>query len=80
MAINTDLSSEEMLAAIQEAEAAILQTQFDHVVTPLQDTSILGKMRKDIARMKTELRTRELAAATPEYLAKRSKIRFRRSK
>ena len=80
MAINNDLNSEEMLAAVQEAETAMLQTQFDHAVTPLQNTSILGKMRKDIARMKTELRARELATATPQELAKRSKIRFRRRK
>ena len=78
--INQDLSTEEMLATLQNAETAYLQTKFDHAVSPLQDTSILGKMRKDIARMKTELRTRELSTATPEELAKRSKIRFRRSK
>jgi large subunit ribosomal protein L29 len=80
MAINKDLSNEEMLAAIEQAEAEMLSVHFDHAVTPIQDTSIFSKQRKDIARMHTELRARELAAATPEELAKRSKMRLRRRK
>lgn len=80
MAINKNLSNEEILASVGETEAEILRMQFEHAVTPLQDTSIFGKMRRDIARMHTELRTRELAEATPEQLAKRSKMRARRRK
>ncbi len=80
MAINKDLSNEEMLAAIEQAEAEMLSVQFDHAVTPIQDTSIFSKQRKDIARMHTELRLRELTAATPEELVKRTKIRQRRRK
>jgi large subunit ribosomal protein L29 len=78
MAFNKDLSNEEMLGALKEAEDAYVRAKFDHAVTPMNDPSLLGKMRKDIARMQTELRSRELAAATPEELARRSKIRLRR--
>ena len=80
MAINKDLSNEEILKAVEETEAEILRMQFDHAVTPLQDTSVFGKMRKEVARMQTELRSRELAEATPAELAKRSKMRARRRK
>jgi hypothetical protein len=38
------------------------------------------QQRKEIARMHTELRSRELAAAPASVIAKRSKIRARRRK
>lgn len=53
--------------------------KFDHAVQGLENPLQLRDLRKDIARMQTELRRREVAAMTPEELAKRSKIRFRRS-
>jgi large subunit ribosomal protein L29 len=80
MAFNRDLTNEEMLGALKEAEDAYMRTKFDHAVTPMSDPSVLNKMRKDIARMHTELRSRELAEATPQQLANRSKIRLRRRK
>jgi large subunit ribosomal protein L29 len=80
MAINKDLTNEEMLEALAGAEKEYIRTKFDHAVTALQDPSILGKQRKEIARMQTELRSRELAAAPASVIAKRSKIRARRRK
>jgi large subunit ribosomal protein L29 len=80
MAINKDLTNEEMLEALAASEKEYLRTKFDHAVTALQDPSILGKQRKEIARMHTELRSRELAAAPASVIAKRSKIRARRRK
>ena len=80
MAISKDLTNEEMLEALVAAEKEYIRTKFDHAVTALQDPSILGKQRKDIARMHTELRSRELAAAPASVLAKRSRIRARRRK
>jgi large subunit ribosomal protein L29 len=52
--------------------------QFDHAVKGLDNPLTLREMRRDIARLKTEARRRELAQLTPEELAKRSKIRERR--
>jgi large subunit ribosomal protein L29 len=80
MAINKDLTNEEMLEALAVSEKEYIRTKFDHAVTALQDPSILGKQRKEIARMHTELRSRELAAAPASVIAKRSKIRARRRK
>jgi len=40
----------------------------------------LREMRRDVARLNTEIRRRELENATPEELAKRSRIRARRSR
>jgi len=36
--------------------------------------------KRDIARLQTEIRRREVAVLTPEQTAKRSKIRLRRKK
>jgi len=48
------------------------------------DTELVDQLKevekRDIARLKTEARKRQVAAMSPEQLAKRSKIRARRRK
>ena len=80
MAINKEMTNEDLLEALKAQELEYIKLKFDHTVTPLANPTILSAMRKDIARAKTELRARDLAAATPAELAKRSKIRARRKK
>ena len=49
------------LAERMEAEVAKYnQMKFNHNVTPLENPSLIKTARRDIARMKTELRQREL--------------------
>ncbi len=78
MANFKELSLDELTEALQQAEAGYVNDKFDHALTPMTDPSLLGKMRKDIARIHTELRARELATATPADLAKRDRMRTRR--
>jgi large subunit ribosomal protein L29 len=52
--------------------------KFDHATKGLENPIFLREIRRDIARLKTEIRRRELANASKEALAKRSKIRERR--
>ncbi|GJM32750.1 MAG: hypothetical protein DHS20C18_17510 [Saprospiraceae bacterium] len=66
-----------------ELEATIVQYQklkFDHAIKGLDNPLDLREIRRDIARLKSEIRRRELADASPEVLARRSKIRARRRK
>ena len=51
---------------------------FDHTIKGLDNPIVLKNTKRDVARVQTELRRREIAAMTPEQLAKRSKIRQRR--
>ena len=49
------------LAERMDAEVAKYnQMKFNHNVTPLENPSLIKAARRDIARMKTELRQREL--------------------
>ena len=63
-----------------ETEAAYQKLTFDHAIRGLDNPLELRDMRRDVARLKTEVRRRELAACSPEDLANRSKIRARRKR
>ena len=58
----------------------INQMKFDHAVRGMANPMELREFRRNIARAKTEARSREVAAFTPEQIASRSKIRARRAK
>ncbi len=73
-----DFSSEELKNELAQTEAAYAKLKFDHAVKGLDNPISLKDVRRDIARMKTEVRRREIAEFTPEQLANRSKIRARR--
>ncbi|MEO1624335.1 MAG: 50S ribosomal protein L29 [Bacteroidota bacterium] len=70
---DTDLASE-----LRETEAQYQKLRFDHAIKGLDKPSSLKEIRRDIARLKTEARRRELGSLTEEQLSQRSKIRARR--
>ncbi len=74
---STDNDVKEMLV---ETEAAYQKLTFDHAIRGLDNPLELRDLRRDVARLKTEVRRREIAACSPEDLAKRSKIRARRKR
>ena len=53
---------------------------FDHTIKGLNNPLELRETRRDVARLKTEVRRREMETMTPEQIAGRSKIRARRRK
>ena len=73
-------SNEDLQNDLKETLEQFKKLKFDHAVRGLEDPLVIREMRRDIARIKTEVRRRELAEATPEELAKRSKLRSRRSR
>ena len=54
------LTIEELVEKIDTAKAQYNQMKFNHNVTPLENPSLIKAARRDIARMKTVLRQREL--------------------
>ena len=74
---STDNDIKEMLV---ETEAAYQKLTFDHAIRGLDNPLELRDLRRDVARLKTEIRRREIAASSPEDLAKRSKIVARRKR
>ncbi|MGE5356574.1 MAG: 50S ribosomal protein L29 [Deltaproteobacteria bacterium] len=68
----------DLLNELKEAKAEYKTLKFDHAITGLENPLKLRSLRRDIARLNTEVRKRQLDAMTPEQLGKRSKIRQRR--
>ena len=73
-----DYSDEELKNELDQIENAYAKLKFDHAVKGLDNPISLMDVRRDIARMKTEVRRREVSTMSPEQLANRSKLRARR--
>ncbi len=71
-------STSELETELEQTEASLQKMRFDHAIKGLEDPMRLREVRRDIARLKTELRNREVAALSPEELSNRSKMRLRR--
>ncbi|CAN5537607.1 50S ribosomal protein L29 [soil metagenome] len=54
-----ELSKEDLKARIQEDELRLKKLSFAHVITPLENPMSIRSIRRDVARMKTELNKRE---------------------
>mgnify|MGYP004514848139 FL=1 len=55
-----ELSTQELLERVDAEVAAYAQKRINHSISPIENPSQLKQQRKLIARMKTELRQREL--------------------
>ena len=54
------LDTKDLVEKIENAETALDKMKLNHQITPLENPSRIKVARRDIARMKTELRQREL--------------------
>ena len=55
-----ELSTQDLVERLEGAMANLQQLKMNHAITPLENPMQIKMVRKDIARMKTELRQREL--------------------
>ena len=55
-----ELSTVELQERIEADVVRYAQMKLNHAISPLENPELLKKMRRDIARMKGELRSREL--------------------
>ncbi len=72
------MTDADLQAELASREHEYQQMKFDHAVKGLSNPMELREMRRNIARILTEGRSRELAAMSPEELEMRSKLRERR--
>ena len=73
-----DYSEADLVSELEETEVQFKKLQFDHAIKGLENPLSLREVRRDIARLKTEIRRRELAGLSAEQVENRSKIRKRR--
>jgi len=73
-----NMAADAINAELKQASADLVRMKFDHGSKGLQNPIELKSLKRDIARLKTELRAREISAMMSEQLAGRSNIRLRR--
>lgn len=73
-----DMTVADLQAQLASLENEYQQMKFDHAVRGIANPMELREVRRNIARVQTENRKRELAEMTPEQLELRSKLRIRR--
>ncbi len=56
----TELADKDLREKLAQSEAAYKQLRLNHQISPLENPSQIKAARRDIARMKTVLREREL--------------------
>ena len=59
----TDLADDEIVRKLAESKDEILKLRFQLATGQQENTSRIGAVKKDIARLNTVLRQREIAAA-----------------
>lgn len=74
------MSATDITNSLIQTKMELQKATFTHSVKGLDKPSIIKDLRKKIARLETESRSREIKALSPAALAKRSKIRARRAK
>jgi large subunit ribosomal protein L29 len=56
-----DMSEADLKARIQEDELRLKKLEFAHAISPLENPMSIRDLRRDVARLKTELRARQTA-------------------
>ena len=73
-----EMSDGDLQTELKQINSQYQKLRFDHTIKGLDNPVNLRNTKRDIARIKTEIRRREMGAMTPAQTAKRSKIRLRR--
>lgn len=74
------MTDEALRSQLASAELEYQQMKFDHAAKGIANPMEIRELRRNVARILTEGRRREIAAMSPEELAMRSKLRARRRK
>jgi len=75
-----EMSDADLKTELTETSAQFQRLKFDHAIKGLENPIGLREVRRDIARLRTELRRREVAQLTEAQVEGRSKLRTRRRK
>ncbi len=75
-----EMSDTDLKTEMNQINGQYQKLRFDHTIKGLDNPVTLRNTKRDIARIQTEIRRREIVAMSPEQTAKRSRIRLRRKK
>ncbi|WP_236980505.1 50S ribosomal protein L29 [Membranihabitans maritimus] len=74
-----DLTVDDLTAELDGTEQRLVQLRFDHSTRGVDNPLEIRTLRRNVAKLKTELRAREVADLSDEELAKRTNIKARRA-
>jgi large subunit ribosomal protein L29 len=75
-----EFSDADLSGELDQLEVQYQKLRFDHAIKGVDNPLTIREMRRDIARLKTEVRRREVVSMDASALADRSKMRARRRK
>lgn len=75
-----ELTGEALQDELDNSESLYRKMKFEHAIKGLANPMELRDLRRNIARLNNELRSRQVATMSADELALRSKIRARRRK
>lgn len=75
-----DMTDDQLRSELASAEHEYQQMKFDHAARGIANPMEIRELRRNVARILTEGRRREVAAMSDDELAMRSKLRARRSR
>ena len=75
-----ELTEEVLQDELDNSESLYRKMKFEHAIKGLANPMELRDLRRNIARLNNELRSRQVATMSADELALRSKIRARRRK
>lgn len=73
-----DMTDDELRSQLASAEQEYQQLKFDHAAKGIANPMEIRELRRNVARILTEGRRREIEAMTSADLAMRTKLRARR--
>ena len=56
------LNEQDLIARIQEDELRLKKLEFAHAISPLENPMSIRSLRREISRLKTELKKKQLSA------------------
>ncbi len=73
-----EFSDADLLNELNETLSQFQKLKFDHAIKGLDNPMTIREVRRDIARLQTEVRRREVSALSDAEVAMRDRIRNRR--
>ena len=64
-----EMSATDLTARIREDELRLKKLTFAHAVSPLENPMTIRGVRKDLARLKTELKNKQSQATEPDLIS-----------
>lgn len=61
-----EMGENDLKARIQEEEMRLKKLEFAHAITPLENPMSIRALRKNLARLKTEIQTRKVAVVNAD--------------